>query len=77
MAERKNKVDGNVSGKIYVDTNCIACELCAADVPECFKMNGGGDYALVYRQPADDAELKKCLEAIENCPADAIGDDGE
>ena len=76
MADKGNKVEGNTGGKIYVDQNCIGCEVCVSDVPECFKMNESGDYAYVFKQPENEAELEKCSEAIGNCPADAIGDDG-
>lgn len=76
MAEKNNKVSGNTEGKVYVDQNCIGCEVCVSDAPECFMMTDDGDFAYVYKQPENDDELTKCRDAIENCPADAIGDDG-
>jgi len=30
----------------------------------------------VYKQPENDAELELCMEALEGCPVEAIGDNG-
>ena len=34
------------------------------------------DHDICFKQPADDEELEQCYEAMENCPVEAIGDDG-
>jgi ferredoxin len=44
--------------------------------PENFKMNDDGSNAFVYKQPENDEEKAACQEAAENCPVDAIGNDG-
>jgi hypothetical protein len=38
------------------------------------KMDGG--YSYVYKQPENEEELELCVEAMEGCPVEAIGDDG-
>ena len=35
-----------------------------------------GGYAFVAKQPANEEEEQLCQEAVENCPVEAIGDDG-
>ena len=49
MANKTDKVNGNVEGKYYVDTSCIGCGMCEGTAPDNFKMNG--DMAIVYKQP--------------------------
>jgi len=44
--------------------------------PENFKMNSDDSYAFVYKQPENDEEKAACEEALENCPVEAIGNDG-
>ena len=44
--------------------------------PENFKMSEDGSNAFVYKQPENDEEKAACQEASENCPVDAIGNDG-
>jgi ferredoxin len=34
-------------------------------------------YSYVFKQPEDDDEEEQCREAMESCPVEAIGDDGE
>jgi len=34
-------------------------------------------YSFVYKQPENDEEIEQCKEAMEGCPVEAIGDDGE
>lgn len=76
MANKDNKVPENIEGKYYVDADCIACSACLEEAPKNFDMNNDRTYALVCRQPADEAEEKACLGAKATCPVDAIGDDG-
>ncbi len=75
MADKENKVEENVEGSYYVDDTCIACELCVGDAPENFEMSDEG-YAFVKKQPENAEEEEQCETALENCPVDAIGDDG-
>ena len=75
MADKDLKISENVAGPYYVDTNCISCELCVQTAEENFAMNDDG-MAYVKKQPADDEEIELCEEALESCPAEAIGSDG-
>lgn len=76
MADISEKVPENVPGKYYVDSNCAFCETCIELAPENFEAKDE-EYAYVKKQPEDETEEEQCQEAMESCPSDAIGDDGE
>ena len=76
MADKSDKSEQNVSGKYYVDRQCIDCGLCQDTSPEVFGRSDDG-VAFVQHQPANEAETASCVEAMEACPVQAIGDDGE
>jgi ferredoxin len=75
MADKNDKVPENLLGKYYVDTECTICETCIEIAPENFD-NCNDEYAYVKKQPENDDEEEACLEAMESCPVEAIGDDG-
>lgn len=81
MAVKDYKFEDNVSGRYYVSRECIGCTLCAEIAPGTFKVNTdedlevGHDY--VFRQPTTETEEAQCAEAMDMCPANAIGDDGD
>lgn len=77
MAEKTDKWPDNVKGKFYVDEQCIDCDLCRETAPKFFKRNEDGGYSFVYKQPTTEEETEECMEALEGCPVDAIGKDGE
>jgi len=77
MADSDDKVELNVAGKFYVDTSCIDCDVCRTTAPENFMANEDEGYSYVYKQPETDDEVAQCEEAVESCPVEAIGDDGE
>lgn len=77
MAEIQNKLPENVSGKFYVDHNCIDCDVCRDTSPNNFTRNDENGYSFVYKQPETPEELQLCKEARDACPVEAIGDDGE
>lgn len=76
MADPANKYPDNVSGKWYVDTQCILCSLCHEIAPSNFKEADSGDHDFVYKQPENETEAKLCQEAMQQCPVEAIGNDG-
>ena len=76
MASKDKIHAGNVAGKFYVDTECIDCDLCRETAPNNFKRNDDGGYSFVIKQPASDEEESQCREAMEGCPVEAIGQDG-
>lgn len=77
MADKNNKVEDNLPGKFYVDDQCIACDACVMEAPNFFSMNDDEGHAYVKKQPAVPEELQNCMEALEACPVEAIGHDGE
>lgn len=76
MAEKSRKFPQNEDGPFYVDENCISCGLCMATAPDNFKFTVGDKHAYVYKQPESNEERELCVEALESCPVEAIGDDG-
>jgi len=77
MAKKEKKLLKNVVGKYYVDDNCSGCELCTITNPDNFKMDHDEVHAYVFKQPDKVEEKNLCQEAMNDCPSDAIGDDGE
>lgn len=77
MPERERRVPENVPGRFYVDDTCIDCELCRETAPENFARADAQRYSFVHRQPADGAEETACRLAMEECPVEAIGNDGD
>ena len=85
MADRNDKYEDNIGGAVtingkkysfYVDTECILCSVCSDCAPENFRVSDDDDHDIVYKQPENEEELEQCYEAMENCPVEAIGDDG-
>ena len=77
MADKNTKWDLNVEGKFYVDEQCIACDACVMEAPDFFIMNDDDGHAYVLKQPKNQKELDECLSAMEACPVEAIGKDGD
>jgi|TARA_R100000388_G_C7138670_1_gene108885 ferredoxin len=76
MADKEEKWAENVEGAFYVDEQCIDCDLCRETSPNNFTREEDGGYSYVYKQPENDDELELCIEAMEGCPVEAIGNDG-
>lgn len=76
MADPTDKWEDNIPGKFYVDKECILCSVCSDCAPNNFRMSDDGSHDIVYKQPENDDELDACYEALECCPVEAIGDDG-
>jgi len=75
MANLADKYSENVTGKFYVDTQCIDCDLCRETAPSNFTRQDDGGYSYVYKQPSSPEEEAQCKEAMEGCPVEAIGND--
>ena len=85
MADPDNIWEDNVGGKVeiggrevsfYVDEECILCSVCSDAAPNNFRISDDEDHDICYKQPENEEELEQCDEAMENCPVEAIGDDG-
>ena len=77
MANIDDRLPDNASGKWYVDSSCIDCDVCRTTAPNNFKANEDEGYSFVAKQPGNDDELAQCEEAKDSCPVEAIGNDGE
>ena len=77
MADKKNRFNENVLGKYYVDKECICCDACILAAPDFFVVDENKGHAYVVKQPRSTDEIEACQEALEACPVEAIGDDGE
>ena len=86
MPDPDNIWQDNTGGKVvvkgtevsfYVDMECILCSVCSDAAPNNFRMSDDEDHDICYKQPENDEELEQCYEAMENCPVEAIGDDGQ
>jgi ferredoxin len=77
MANKSDKVPENVSGKFFVDSQCIDCDLCRETAPSFFRRADEAGHSYVFKQPQTEEEIAQCMEALEGCPVEAIGNDGE
>lgn len=77
MADKEDKNEENVGGKFYVDSQCIDCDLCRETAPSNFTRADDEGYSFVFKQPENAEEVEQCEEAMEGCPVEAIGEDGE
>lgn len=76
MADKNDKWNDNAPGKFYVDTQCIDCDVCRDMAHDSFTRNDDNGYSFVFRQPVTKEEFDLCIEAMEQCPVEAIGNDG-
>src|SRR5271157_261568 len=76
MADLTQKLPENAAGQFYVDATCIDCDLCRETSPQNFRRNDAEGHSYVYHQPQDPAQQTACLAALEECPVEAIGNDG-
>jgi ferredoxin len=76
MADPDDKVPGQPTGRYYVDTQCIDCDLCRETAPDNFVRNDEQGFSFVFKQPTSPEEEVLCRDAMENCPVEAIGSDG-
>jgi len=72
-----DKVAESAPGRYYVDTQCIDCDVCRVTAPANFQREEEKGYSYVFRQPTSPDEEAGCQEAMDSCPVEAIGDDGE
>ena len=77
MANKSDKWAQNAAGKFYVDQQCIDCDLCRETAPNFFTRNDEGGHSFVNKQPETEEDIAQCMEALEGCPVEAIGEDGD
>ena len=71
MADRKKRLDSNVTGNFYVDATCINCDTCRQLAPRTFKEIG--EYSAVVHQPMGDGQTHQAYQALLACPVGSIG----
>ena len=76
MADKNDRHSDNVSGKFYVDSSCIGCNVCLEEAPGNLDFDEYTDKAYVFKQPKNEDELKACKSAMAACPVGSIGDNG-
>jgi ferredoxin len=72
MEEGLLKLPNNVPGRYYVSAKCDGCAYCAGVAPENFDFDKPSNTYFIGRQPETDEEIELVLEAMEDCPVDAI-----
>ncbi len=77
MADRNKKLPANVAGRFYVDETCIDCEVCREIAAVNFTRDDKTRKSYVFSQPDNPADEAACLAALEECPVEAIGRDGQ
>lgn len=75
MANILDRLPQNVPGRFYVDSSCIDCGLCPSSAPECFQRDDEIGQSYVFRQPETSEGIALCLEALESCPTESIGEE--
>ena len=76
MADKNDKYGDNIPGRYYVDRSCIDCAACNLTAPDHFVLDEDDGHAYVAKQPENPDEEELCVEAMEGCPVESIGNDG-
>jgi ferredoxin len=76
MPDLNARLPENEPGRYYVDRQCIDCDVCRDIARANFTRQPKNAYSFVYKQPENAAEESLCREAMEACPVEAIGCDG-
>jgi len=77
MANFLERLSDNVRGTFYVDCSCLDCDFCHALAPNNFARDAEHGVYYICKQPETPEELAQCREAVEACPCESIGADGD
>lgn len=77
MADRTLKNPLNVPGPFYTDDTCIDCDLCRETAPGVFRRDDTNGFTYVWKQPATPEEYALAEDALNYCPTETIGRDGD
>lgn len=77
MSNLIERLAKNSAGAFYVDASCIDCDLCRNTAPEFFSRHEELGQSIVHRQPTTPDEIALAQEALDTCPTNSIGNDGE
>ncbi|KAL3718703.1 hypothetical protein ACJRO7_003773 [Eucalyptus globulus] len=67
---RRRRRPQNVDGDFFVDTTCIDCDTCRWMAPQIFMRVD--EMSAVFKQPANEEERLKALQALISCPTSSI-----
>jgi ferredoxin len=74
--EIAGKLPKNGVGLFYVSDECDGCAYCGMVAPDNFEYDKSSNSYYVIRQPESPEEMELVLEAMEDCPIDAIRRNG-
>jgi ferredoxin len=82
MADKSIRLPDSVPGPWYVDDTCTPCHVCLDEAGpssgfDLLRYNGDETKVLFVKQPESDDELRAAQSALEICPTNAIGSDGD
>ena len=77
MASITDRLPQNIAGRFYVDESCTDCDLCRSAAPAFFIRDDEIGFSIVHRQPSTPDEIALAEEALQGCPTESIGNDGE
>jgi ferredoxin len=66
------RLPDNVVGRFFTTESCEGCAYCASIAPDNFDFQKNSNTYFVSRQPRTRAEEEDMLEALDDCPVDAI-----
>lgn len=73
MAHPHHRLPQNVPGEFFVTADCIDCDACRHHAPSFFSRDDTEAMSFVARQPVTAEDHASCEEALDGCPAEAIG----
>ena len=77
MADKVQKNPANVPGSWYVDSTCVDCDMCRGTAPGIFDRDAVSGLSIVIRQPITCEEIAAATSAMNGCPTESIGNDGQ
>lgn len=77
MSEFVSRHPFNIAGRYYVNAQCTDCDLCRALAPDNFRRDDVLGFSYVFKQPTTPEEGTACDAAVEGCPTEGVGNDGD
>ena len=77
MARQVKRSPANAPGRYFTTVECDGCAYCASVAPDNFDYDKDTNSYFVTRQPRNRTEEELVIEALEDCPLDAIATNGD
>ncbi|MBI5472409.1 MAG: ferredoxin [Ignavibacteriae bacterium] len=71
------RLPNNAAGKYFTTEECDGCAYCAAVAPENFDFDKPTNTYFIGKQPETPEEEEMVIEAMDDCPVDAIRREGD